>query len=482
MKLNNNKLIPFDLSLILFIFFAFSCSNINSRIDENPEKKVAELLFQKRVVMVADYGHQNSAPRYSLLKMLNEWFEIAKTSKGNHSITLILERDSNNVNDLNYFLNTGDIDSIYSAAFLYGTLEEIDFYNNLRKFKQKLDSIENKRITFHLKGFEQVLDDNFYRLSEKEGDLWFVSARDSVTASGIINYMNSNPDDNILIFYGGDHLQNGLLEKTGTPTLKYSERLGYYLAYYLKKEYGDKQVLTIGQAIADSTHFLYTALEQYKRTNILLESKLLPTDGWWEKLDSKNFDMYILRHDIFIIHPHRNNLVFSRKCIEHAIQRLNELENIGVEFETSKRIYVEILEKLFIMTGTKFENGNDLKLWYENNNFLGLKRFRKKEFADQIFNYYYSNIGNRRAMRMLNEYGLGPGVFDKPIDSTKFDRYDEKGILWQAYHNAESVFWVGYPDEKEEAKKILIQYSGQNFDKPEQYLEWNRKTNWLTDY
>ncbi len=480
--LNKNISSTIKLYLMLFAsFFYYGCNNNqNPQIFTDPEKKVAELLMEKHGVMIADYGHHNSAPYYSLLKMLNEWFNLAITLSGDHSLTLIVEHDSIYTNKISYFLENGNIDSVIDLTYSYGTLEDIEFYNNLRKYKQKLNIFKNKKISFVVKGFEQVFNDSLYSLSQKDSDLWFVKVRDSITASGIINYMNTNQGNNILIFYGGGHLQNGYVEKQ-TPGLTYSESLGYYLAYYLKKEFGEGRILTIDQAIVDTNQFFFTPLEKYRNINILLESRFIPEGTRWERLEPDKYDMHILRHDVFIQQPHRINFMFSRKCIEHAIKRLGELENLLTGYDAKKE-YDEIMEKLFIITGQKFTNIEELKSWYDKNSFIGLKRIKRVEFADQLFHYWQANLGNRKAQKLLNELGFGAGVFGEPIDTSEYKKTEEGAVEYWTYNNALSVYWLGYPDEKEEAKNILIQYSGQNFSNPEQYLEWGRKTDWLTDY
>lgn len=464
----------FILFSVASIFFE-SCTGQKSEIFINPEHEVAKLLMQKRAVMVADYGHSNPAPYYSLLKMLNEWLELAILQEGNYSITLIWEHDSVLTNKVRYFMNTEDIDSIFAARYSYGTLEDIEFYNNLRKFRQ--GTANNSRINFELKGFEQVLDDNFLKLSQKESALWFVKVRDSIAANGIINYMQANEDNNILIFYGGTHLQNGYLEKQ-TQELKYSESFGYYLAHYLKEEFGEDEILTINQAITDSTKFLFTPLEQYKSTNILLSAKFVPE---WERYNPQYYDMYILRHDVFIQQPHRLNFLFSRRGIEKAIKRLGELENI-LETYGGKMEYNDILEKLFIITGQRFTIKNEVEQWYVGNSFKGLKRIKEKEFAEQIFEYIYGSDFERREQKILNELGFTPFIFGPRYDTSEYKKIEKGVVEFLAFHNAVPVYWLGYPDEKEEAKKILIEYSGRDFIDPEQYLMWVRKTNFKTDY
>ncbi|HEY3251223.1 MAG TPA: hypothetical protein VGK25_08905 [Ignavibacteria bacterium] len=260
--------------------------------------------------------------------------------------------------------------------------------------------------------------------------------------------MNSNTGNSILIFYGGAHLQDGYLPKQ-MPTLTDEENMGYWLAHYLKEKFGNNEILTINQAIVDLSRLSLTPLEKYKNVNILLESKFVPQ---WPRFDPQNFDMYILRHDVFVQQPHRINFIFSKRGIEKAIHRLGELENIGTG-DATKREYDEITEKLFIITGQKFTHKDEVKSWFENNNFVGLKRFEQKEFADQIFEYYCSNTGNRRVQKILNELGFGPGVYGQATDTATYRKYENNLLHHLAYHNAESVFWLGYPDEKEEAKK-----------------------------
>ncbi len=132
-------------------------------------------------------------------------------------------------------------------------LENLEYYTNLRKFSLAVDSLNKhreKKISFKMKAFEQVGGINADRvasLSEMEHELWFVNERDSVTAGRVINYIDSNPNEQILIFYGSAHLNDSKFSKRmgGIEKLTDEESMGYFLAYYLEQAFGIENVLKI---------------------------------------------------------------------------------------------------------------------------------------------------------------------------------------------------------------------------------------------
>jgi hypothetical protein len=61
--------------------------------------------------------------------------------------------------------------------------------------------------------------------------------------------MKSHPEEKILVFYGNAHLIKELIRKDLHTYVIRDSSMGYYLAHYLKNEFGDANVLTVNQIL-----------------------------------------------------------------------------------------------------------------------------------------------------------------------------------------------------------------------------------------
>lgn len=63
--------------------------------------------------------------------------------------------------------------------------------------------------------------------------------RDSLAAANIVAYLKDRPEQKGLVFYGSGHLIKRPDYKSAGGGEPSEEDKGYYLAYYLKGEFGD---------------------------------------------------------------------------------------------------------------------------------------------------------------------------------------------------------------------------------------------------
>lgn len=464
-------------SIILISISNSSCTRERS-IYEDPDRKIAELIFEKKIVMLADMGHHTMRSYSILLNVLFQWREAAKLIGDNKSILLVMEKDSNDAKVINDFIANPNTDSLFYNFYDSWNLDDIEFLITLREFKLSLDSIKEPLLKIDLRGFEQVLDGDFYKLPEREGDLWFINSRDSITAMNLTNYITNNPEQNILIFYGGAHLQKGFVEKP-SKVLTVQEKMGYYLANYLKKEYGDENVLTISQMMKDSNSLKFTPLEKYLGKEILAGKDSIPVS--WDDANSDRYDMIAIRN-LMPYPPHyRFNVLFSRKNIENATKRLEENEKLLPGFN-AKFEYESILDILFLVTGIKFQNSTEAIMWYSQNSYDGIDRLKSDKFKEDLFNYYYEDPNNYIRKRRLNDLGFGPGVYGKMIPKEEWRKFETELMNSIRFHNSVSIYLLGYPYEQIKAKEILVEFSGNDFPDAFQYLEWYRKEQYNLPY
>lgn len=455
----------------------FSCSE-EAGIYENPDKKIAELIFEKKIVMLADMGHHTINSYNKLLNVLYNWRDAAKSKGDNKSLLLVMETDSINVKIMSEFLSNPITDSLFFTFYDSWYMDDIEFLLRLREFKLSLDSIKNPILKFEMRGFEQVIDDDFLRIPEKEGDLWFVNIRDSITALNLSNYIKNKPDQNILVFYGGAHLQKGLVEKN-SRILTVQERMGYYLVHYLKKEFGEENVLSISQIMNDSNSFKFTPFEKYIGKDLLVKSDSIPAS--WEEVEAEKYDMVTLRTRVTFTPSYRLNFLFSRKNIEFALKKLEKLEALLPGFNAQYE-YDDILEKLYLITGKKFNNSQELKNWKNISSFDCTARLKSEEFKNDIFNYYFNDPTSRQKRRRLLELGFGPGIIGYNITKEEWKIDETQGNNVVKFHNAVLVYLLGYIDEQVKAKEILLEFSGQDFPDAIQYTQWFRREFYQSHY
>ncbi len=462
----------FPIGILLVISFS-SCTKERS-IYEDPDKKIAELIFEKKIVMLADMGHSSMRSYSILLNVLYQWKEIAKRKSSDSKLLLVLEKDSAKADKFVQFLTNPVYDSIMYNSY-YSNIDDLEFLTKLRGFRISLDSTKDKKLEIEVRGFESSFTDT---LPEKEGDLWFVNKRDSLTAANFSGYYKNNSNLNILIFYGGAHLQKGFVEKP-SKVLTVREKTGYYLADYLKKEFGNENVLTISQIMKDSITLKFTPLEKYSDKEILAGTDSIPVS--WDEVNADRYDMIAIRK-LMPYPPHyRFNFVFSRKNIEYASKRLEENENLLPAFN-AKLECESILEKLFLITGVKFKNSLEVKQWYTHNSFDGIDRLKSDTFREDLFNYYFEDPNNYLRKRQLYELGFGPGVYGKMIPKEEWKTFETELMKNVRFHNSVSIYLLGYPDEQIKAKEILVEFSGKDFPDAFQYLEWYRKEQYNLPY
>jgi hypothetical protein len=465
------------LLIILVTISSSSCAKERS-IYEDPDKKIAELIFEKKIVMLADMGHHTIRSYYTLLNVLNMWREAAKLDGNNKSLLLVMETDSVDAKVMSDFIANPNTDSLFYNFYDSWYLDDIEFLLRLREFKLSLDSIKEPLLKFELRGFEQVLNDDFYKIPEKEGDLWFINTRDSITAMNLTNYIRQNPEQNILIFYGGAHLQKGLVEKP-MKNLTVREKMGYYLVHYLKKEFGEDNVNSVSQTAKDSNSFKFTPYEKFIGRDILVKSDSIPPA--WEDAEAEKYDFVVIRPRLQLSPINRFNFLFSRKNIEFAVKKLEKLEALLPGFSAQYE-YDGILEKTYLITGKKFSNSSDLKDWKEFSTFDCIGRLKSTDFKNDLFNYYFDDSLSYKRRRRLLELGFGPGIIGYNITKVEWVREIQNNLSLQEFHNALSVYMLGYPDEQIRAKEILVEFSGKDFPDAFEYLRWYRKEQYNLPY
>ncbi len=477
-SMKNNSLKIF---FVVFLFTtAINCGVTGKKYYTHPNSYIIDQLANKKIIMLADFAHGYPLPYKSLIFLLNKWIKKVKNGESkDHDIVLILEADTQEVNNLNEFISSGNWKPLMDYWLPYNTMEWLEFCADLRSLNMKIDSLNEQKdfipkISFDIFGGEvyNILDNpKGLQLSKEEGAKYFVNVRDSLTAKNIIGYLSKNKNQKAILFYGNNHLIKNYVNKNVGKDLPNSETKGYYLAYYLKKRFCGKSVLSINQVKVSQQMIKNSPFAIAKDSNIFIYSQNIP----WKNIQPKNYDGFILRNEE-MVPSHNLSYIFSRNIIKADIKRMSMFGKY-LPGALAERYYNEAFESLKLITGEKFKNLSEWKNWFEKSNYDGFKRLNSNDFAKQIFDEFYQNTNNKEVRNQLYKLGIGIGILD--INNIP-SKESWKDVVWPEelnyikWLNTIGMLWVGTTEEKKEAKEFLVRYTGKNFSEPQDYLKYYR--------
>nr|MBC8488828.1 hypothetical protein [Bacteroidota bacterium] len=373
----------------IFILSSLCCQDNQYKVIVDPESHIAKEINERTIVMIGESPHNHPSGYKEIINILNEWI------KQDHSIdedtcklNLVLETDDGTAKEINKYFETGDLSKLFDYSY-----ETIEFYTDLKKLsdliiKQNSRS-SNVKKEIIIKGFEQVGTNVVPELMKKsryDSEYWFIRKRDSVTSYRLIDYVKNHEGEKYLIFYGGLHLQKGLVSKDLGFIVSEDSCMGYYMADYLKKEFGDSNVLTINQIMLPPSFLDGTKYESLKGKNFYLHNK----DVIWEQFDPSKYDFFLIK-PLIGIYSHYFSFVYSKKVFEKSLDRIKTYNN----FLPGNRAGVVVkgsLRGLYYLTGIQFENVSELEGWLDKNQKFDLSYFDSKEFKDNIFEIYSNNL------------------------------------------------------------------------------------------
>lgn len=466
------------LFLSLFISSTLCCQNDTGKIIIDPESHIAKEINKRKIVMIGEHYHNHPSGYKEIIKILNEWIiQDYNTEKDTNKLNLILEIDEETADEINTFLITGDLSDLLDY-FLPGVYyENIEFYSNLKKLHDSINKQNSKsnsfKKKFEVKGFEQVgfnVVPDLMKKPQYESEYWFIKERDSVTSYQMIDYVKNHEREKYLVFYGGLHLQKGLVSKNLGFIVSEDSCMGYYMADYLKKEFGDSNVLTINQFLIPQNILNNTKYESLKGKDFYLHNK----DVIWEQLNPSQYDFFLIKPEIRI-YSHRFNFVYSKKVFEKSIDKIRIYNNFLPGYKGSLALS-GFFRNLYYLTGIKFKDVNELEKWFEKNQNFEFSYFDSKEFKDNIFRIYSTDVNDRRLKSRLIQLGFDESLYGyNSLDTLIWNKEVWPDAIKNIkFLNAIGIYWAGYPDEKVEAKKFLKGFSGEDYKEPEKYLQWWR--------
>lgn len=447
------------IALILF----FVTAHIFAQQKE-PEYYVAELLQTHRAVMLGDMNHHQPVYTQNVIRVLNSWLDLVSRDSAIHNITLILECESN----ISELLNDTISEKNFHVILNYGDdyvsyLEDIEFYSGLVSVFSRINRLNTvgKHITFKVKGFEEY-EVPLNAKTNREGELWFVNVRDSVLGEKILGYMKENPNEKILIFYGGMHLYGGRLNKGLLTDVNNHESEGFMLAYYLKRSFGYNEILTV-KPISAST-----------KDNVLINNGQ----------DSLNCDFKWLMTPYAKVEPRHLPSLFGKRFIESSIITVKKLEDYPNGYKAQKK-RIAYLNSLEFITGKRFSNSDEIIKWYDTADYNAFDRITSDEFWQQC---YSSLINTNESGRIRNELSK-MGFYSKILDTLfvpdsalwfgEIRKINTENIL---FINSIAFLWMGYDTEKLQALDFLHKVTEWKTNDPVDYIKWYRNRYFGVNY
>ena len=475
--MSGKNLVLFIISLIVL----FSAVSIKSQKGDSlyyvdPNAFVAREIFNKKVVMLGDGGHHQPAVHHYVFSTLNKWLDMCRSKAEEEHLTLIIENDGEFADLLAKFIEDGDMDALTGKIYSEFYLEDLEYFVNLRKFSLMIDTLNlnrDKKISFKVKAFEQVGSadaDKVYSLPQKEDELWFVNERDSVTAEGIINYINKNPQEHILIFYGSGHLYEKKVDKRrmgGLQMLTPEEGQGYFLAYFLNRAFGTENVLKIMPwssnlySIAQKQDFPYPGRKSFiaKREDLGVSDTLVPESAY----------IYFIQIDYLpLIEGGR---ICSKRILDKTIETVKHTKSLLPGY-IAQRYYYWNLGNLYYLTGKYYRDDSLLIQSLSDGNFDPADFLYSNQFDSLLspLNYMIPRING-----FFSNYGVDASKDSLVILLNRFKDLSAMFLMHRVkFTNSIGIYWFGYPDEKIKAKEYLVKFSGEDFAEPEKYLQWYR--------
>lgn len=480
------------LSSLCFILIALSSCSRQTTGNSNPEEYILHELSEKRIVMLGDFAHEFPLPYQTLSAVLSAWLTKVNTGESDqHHLTLFLEDDQKVADLLRHYLQSGDAGPLLDFILPNTSLERLEFYSDLRRLMQRIDSINarvpaSKQIIFDIQGPEalNVFDPKVLDMTDKEASRFFVNVRDSLAAANVIGYFKAHPEQKGLIFYGNGHLIKNIVTKPFAESLTPEERTGAFMAYYLKREYGGDNVLTINQVERG---------EMPPELRSFTEDVVLPANEVpWKELSSKNEDLDPANFDAFIIRTevripsHMLSHIFSTRIVSAALGRMEFLEphlsggkdnfvpHLSGTF--AQRYYNQALRTLEFLCDTTFTNSAGWRSWCVAHPCPDLDRLCSGVFRKMFAEKGYQHHQVPAYLDDLKNLGFDQRTAN-PVTMTR----DEWNILFEnmwpqaIFLNAIGMALVGEPDERVKAMNYLAQSSGERYEDPSLYMKWWRK-------
>ncbi|MBP7052233.1 MAG: hypothetical protein KBE65_14570 [Phycisphaerae bacterium] len=444
-------------------------------------RHVAGELWNRKIVALADFAHENAYPFYTLTQVLSHWLDLAADQSV--SLVLVLEETSQTAEILQDYVRTGHAEPILSHLLPYTSLERLEFYQELRDFNLRIERINEgageDRIRFSVVGFEPFSafgsadgTELPYSSAAQAGDV--ANERDRRVVAGLTDHLKDHPSDQVLVFCGMDHLWIRPTRQSWAQRMFGSSQQWEPLGYLLRKQLGE-QFLSVAQApLPPAVRDPRNPYHALTTRNFILRSADIP----WEVrgIDPGNFDAVIFLNTPTIDEVHLLRHICSRRVVDCAVERLAASETQKPNVFTDTLAH-RTKDSLRLLTGKELETSAQWRQWLSENPYDGLARVDSDAFAEVVRRECCQPMDRGRSA-WLASLGLPPAIYGRQqqITPQEWRSTTWKGLFPRVrFLQCIGICWVGYPAEKEKAGEYLVRFSGKTFEAPAMYLKWYRR-------
>lgn len=443
---------------------------------------VAGELRNRQVVALADFAHENAYSFCTLMQVLSNWLDV--TDGKATSLVLVLEETAQTTGILQEYLHTGQMEPILKQLLPFTSLDRLEFYQELRGFSLRVDHAnegrgEEQRIRFSLLGFEPLAvsgsadgAEGTYSSAAQAGDV--ANERDRTVVAGITAHLRDHPSEQVLVFYGMDHLRTRSTQQSWAQRMFGSSQQWQPLGALLKQTLGEK-FLSVAQ-----TPFPPAARDSGNPYHTLTHGDVVlkPADIPWKmtRIDPGDFDAVIFLNSARIDEAHLLRCICSRRVLDAAIERLAASEGQKASAFASV-LARRTADSLQLLTGQEFATSAQWRQWLSENPYDGFARLDSDAFAEAVRQECCRPMDRTRSA-MLASLGLPPVLCAR---QQKITPEQWRSGAWKEssprvrFLQCLGIYWVGYPDEKKKAREYLAQFSGRTSEDPVTYLKWYRR-------
>jgi hypothetical protein len=446
----------------------------------DPEGELLKILSSNRVVMLADFEHSAALPYKTVIWFLDRWISAADANEVVPTrLTLVLEIDEKSEIDIRRCLHSGGLPGPRDLAG--HSLERLEFYDDLRMVEQKISSFnsrvpESRQLTFDILGAESPQDvrGTWTKMDAKESFEFFCRERDRLSANRVIDYAKSNPENKLVFFYGGAHLQRGLRNKDQWGLFPKETWNDYYLIHYVDEFFGRKNVFTVNQrdfpkystpGHAKVCKYLTGSIST---TSVILYSNFVENLTSQIFFGSSFYDAIIVRRAPLAA-PIPLAATPLREMVKLCLDRLDQLDSANGFHAERERSY--LLDCLQLATGQEFTSGAEVKDWLHKSTYNFW--IEDEVPLNKLSDFLLKSTKERK--------GLYKKLFRFCEEDFREPRY-ETTIKKLVLISLIGTMWVGSDSERALAKKLLIEETGYIGDTPGQYLVWLRKNQYDLSY
>ena len=468
----------------------------NSTYDIN--RFVLEKLEENRIVMLADGGHGESLYMQRVIGFLNYWTDKIENPTNAydsipHDIIFIMESDSNYINRIESFFDSGNIvDVLKFGAFSSEkfTTSNIEFYSDLGRLKERIDEYnlnrdETRKIEFDLFGPEKAIDLRNWSFQKRSS--FFLYEREEYSSDQITRILAEHPQAKALIFYGANHLKEGeILKRSGDQEAK-----GFYLAHYLREYFGEAGGIYTVNQVRPAAWKYYPHISEgpestYVFDNSFLRGSKLNKDKVYDFTDAT----------ITIIEnqepPRAIRWIVSEKMIDFIMKNIRQSMNIENDFH--RYGLAGAIQYLLMASGKEYEIFaqddqhhaeilvKQWEAWYDSASFDIVGDIENMTLWERLLNLMADSGGE-----YIDSYELSVAktisrkpFFDSTMSSQMRTEYYEDLLQEKrkqiVVENLIHLLWVGTDEEKERAISVLRNMTGENLATAKEWMVWWRNS------